>query len=131
MDRQRRRDFISRQVEKVPTLRGKRQSRRNNTLKWSLNKNPVCKILFLHTLGYNNDEAVQSVLKCNYLTGNKHPHISAAPDARGRHKPSTAFSEEYQKDMESFILRYKPVSSHYNIGLSNKYRYIDISIFSI
>ncbi|KAL4710145.1 hypothetical protein ACJJTC_006442 [Scirpophaga incertulas] len=115
MDRQRRRDFISRQVERVPTMRTKRKSRRTNTLKWSLNKIAVCKIFFLHTLGFNNDEVVQSVMKSNYLIGNKHPHISAAPDSRGRRKTYCVFriiSKEYGKvhtqiQTRFFSLQYK------------------------
>lgn len=78
-------------------------------------------------LGFTNDEAVQSVLK-THLTNNKYPDIMAAPDARGRHKPSTAYSNEYKEDMKNFILKYNPVSSHYNIVNAPNRKYLPVGL---
>lgn len=107
MDRQRRRDFLSRQVEKLPTATKTAgcNSRRLNTLVWTLDEKKVCKKFFLSTLGYTNDEAVQAVLRANLISGNENPKIGAAQDPRGRHPSSTAFPASYQKEIRNFILK--------------------------
>ncbi|XP_045771874.1 uncharacterized protein LOC123871886 [Maniola jurtina] len=130
VDRQRRRDFLSRQVHKTPTSHKTAgpNSRRRNTLTWTLNDIRVCKTFFLHTLGFSNDEVVVAVLRQNLLTGNKNPKISAAPDPRGRFTPHNAFTEEYQDDMKNFILKFNPVPSHYNIKHAPNRRYLPIGI---
>lgn len=130
MDRQRRRDFLSRQVEKLPTAikTAGSNSRRRNTLVWTLNELKVCKRFFLSTLGYTNDEAVQAVLKANYMSRNPHPKIGAAPDPRGHHPSSTAFSTNYQQEIRNFILKYKPVHSHYNIQHAPNRRYLPMGV---
>lgn len=130
MDRQRRRDFLSRQVEKLPTAlkTAGPNSRRHNTLIWRLDDKIVCKKFFLSTLGYTNDEAVQAVLKANTTSQNLDPKIAAAPDPRGRHPSSTAFSASYQDKMKNFILKYKPIYSHYNIQHAPNRRYLPIGV---
>ncbi|CAG5045992.1 unnamed protein product [Parnassius apollo] len=80
------------------------------------------------TLGYTNDEAVQSVLKNNYLESNKNPKISATPDLRGRrYAPSNKFPPEYEKRLEEFIMKYNPVPSHYNISHAPNRKYLPIA----
>ncbi|CAH0403849.1 unnamed protein product [Chilo suppressalis] len=116
LDRQRRRDFLSRNVEKKPTLQVCRNgSRRHNTLLWMMENVKVCKNFFLETLGYKDYEVVRSVLSSNHLTNNKHPKVSAAPDMRGRKKPANSFPPDYESAITDFIMKYKPVQSHYNL----------------
>ncbi|CAH1643909.1 unnamed protein product [Spodoptera littoralis] len=126
MDRQRRRDFLSRQVQKMPTAckTAGPNSRRHNTLTWTLNEFKICKTFFLNTLGFSNDEAVQAVLKQNHLTQNKNPKICAAPDPRGRHTPYNAFPIEYENEIKNFILKFNPMPSHYNIKHAPNRRYL-------
>ncbi|PZC82453.1 hypothetical protein B5X24_HaOG210494 [Helicoverpa armigera] len=130
MDRQRRRDYLSRQVHKMSTATKTAgpTSRRHNTLTWTLNEFKVCKTFFLNTLGYSNDEAVQAVLKQNHLSGNKNPKISAAPDPRGRHTPYNAYSAEYEDEMKNFILKYNPMPSHYNIKHAPNRKYLPVGV---
>lgn len=126
MDRQRRRNFLSRQVQQLPTKIKTTGSstRRHNTLIWTLNDFKVCKTFFLNTLGFTNDEAVQAVLKANVLSKNKNTTVSAAPDLRGRHPSATAFSKEYTDEMRNFILKYNPLPSHYNLKHAPNRRYL-------
>lgn len=130
MDRQRRRDFLSRQVHKMSTASKTAgpKSRRHNTLIYNLNEFKTCKTFFLNTLGFSNDEAVQAVLKQNHLTQNMNPKICAAPDPRGRHAPSNAFPAEYEDEMKKNILKYNPMPSHYNIKHAPNRRYLPVGV---
>ena len=131
LDRQRRRDFLSRSVNRLPTTctKTKGESRRHNTLVWSLNDIKVCKVFFLRTLGFTNDEAVQSVLKNNYFRGNKNPKVSATPDLRGRQfEPANKFPQEYEDRLKEFILKYNPISSHYNSNHAPNRKYLPVGI---
>lgn len=122
---------MSRSVDKLSTActKTKGKSRRHNTLVWTLNDTKVCKVFFLRTLGYTNDEAVQSVLKNNYLEGNTKPKINATPDLRGRrYALSNKFPEEYEKCLEEFILKYNPIPSHYNNKHAPLRKYLPVGI---
>lgn len=129
MDRQRRRDYLLRQVHKKPTVIKTRglESRRQCTLSYALDDIKVCKIFFLNTLGFSNDEAVHAVLNKEPTTA-VNPKVRATPDPRGRHTPSNAFSAEYELEMKNFILQYKPVPSHYRISHAPNRKYLPIGI---
>jgi hypothetical protein len=129
MDRQRRRDFISRHVTKIDTkVKTVKNSRRHNTLIWKLNDTVTCKKFFLATIGYTNDENVQSVLKANFATSNKNPSVMAAPDLRGRHTPKHAFPDGYEESLVTFIEKYRPLQSHYNLKHAPHRRYLPATI---
>lgn len=102
-------------------------SRRHNTLHWKLKDLEVCKVFFLATIGYANDEAVQSVLKSNRKTNNESPSVSAAPDPRGHHAPKHAFSEGYEDTVMEFIEKYRPQKSHYNVEHAPNRRYLPVN----
>lgn len=127
MDIQRRRDFISRNVENNKiAIRYSNSTKRNHTHTYRLLNHRVCKTMFLRTLGYTNDQAVLAVLKANFKMS-KTPvsaKVSAAPDLRGRHKPKHSFSDEYLKDIDDFIERFHPASSHYRLEHAPNRRYL-------
>uniref|UniRef100_A0A2A4J600 DUF7869 domain-containing protein n=1 Tax=Heliothis virescens TaxID=7102 RepID=A0A2A4J600_HELVI len=127
LDIQRRRDFISRNVENNRiAIRYSNSTKRNHTYTYRLLNHRVCKTMFLRTLGYTNDQAVVAVLKANFKMS-KTPDsakISAAPDLRGRHKPKHSFSDEYLNEIDSFIELFHPASSHYRLEHAPNRRYL-------
>ncbi|XP_022834716.1 uncharacterized protein LOC111362296 [Spodoptera litura] len=129
MDIQRRRDFISRNVENNKiAIRYSNSTKRNHTYIYRLLNHRVCKTMFLRTLGYTNDQAVLAVLKANFKFS-KTPDsakASSAPDLRRRHKPKHSFTDEYRgiKEIDDFIELFHPTTSHYRLEHAPNRRYL-------
>lgn len=129
---QNQRNFISRSVKKqakVTSSTASSNSRRHNTLIWTLRDIRVCKTFFLNTLGFFNDQTVITILKANYKHGVDDPDIQpAAREQRGTSKPWNAFSEEYKTAVIEFIERVKPTVSHYNLKHAPNRKYLPCGI---
>lgn len=136
MDNQRRQDFISRCVVKSKVkarTSDPATSRRNSTLLWKLNEIKVCKMMFLYTIGYKNDQVVRAIfnskLKISSESGLEAVSIcSAGPDMRGHHKPPHAFDKNYKDEIIKFVESFQPVPSHYNLKHAPNRRYLPIGL---
>ncbi|KAL4702966.1 hypothetical protein ACJJTC_008744 [Scirpophaga incertulas] len=127
LDVQRRRDFISRNVENnKKATRYSNSTKRNHTYVYKLLDRRVCKTMFIHTLGYTNDQAVSAVMRANFkmCKTSVSAKISAAPDMRGRHNPKHALSADYVEEIDSFIELFHPTTSHYRLEHAPNRRYL-------
>lgn len=103
----------------------KEKSNRHFTLTWNLCGKPVCKIFFLRTLGFSNDQFIFTVLKCNARNGIVDVDVQdAAPDQRGKSK--SRLPRGYKNHIKTFILSMNPTISHYNPDPHQKINIIDV-----
>ncbi|KAL4714331.1 hypothetical protein ACJJTC_009683 [Scirpophaga incertulas] len=130
LNKQEQRNYISRHVKKSKkSIKTKETSRRNNTLTWTLRNNKVCKVFFLNTLGFKNDQTIVTVLKANYRHGivNIDEEL-AAPEQRGRAKPWNLFPAEYRHSIREYIEKIRPTVSHYNLKHAPNRRYLPCGV---
>lgn len=121
--------FIFKHTSKTPTHRKTSgpNSRRIHSFKYTLpisedgEKQEVCKIFFLATLGYdkNNDRVVRNVVS--------NSNVSPPMDRRGKHEPTNKVN---RKVIEDHIESFGPVISHYRREHAPNRRYLpgDITI---
>ena len=69
----------------------------------------VCKMFFLHTLGYSADKVI-TVAMSSPPNGN---NVTVSGDERGKHEPSNKFSKEFEVLLHQHIESYHPSISHY------------------
>ena len=126
LDYQRRHDWLYHNVKenakKIASKGWDKVSRRNNSRSWFMSGFEVCKVFFLHTLGYTTDSAVTHLLKV-VKQENGSP-LSAPPDQRGRKTPPNKYPEQLKQDIIDFIERHRPVVSHYRLEHAPNRRYL-------
>ncbi|KAL4720885.1 hypothetical protein ACJJTC_002927 [Scirpophaga incertulas] len=130
LTKQNQRNFITRNVirhrKKYITTEN---SKRHNTLTWTLRNIKVCKPFFLNTLGFFNAQTVMTILKANYKMGVTDIYTQeAAPEQRGTKKPWNVFPEGYKKGVKEFIENVKPTVSHYNLKHAPNRRYLPCGV---
>jgi hypothetical protein len=107
-------------VEPVAGKRNAKLATRKYYLPGQSNENlEVCKVFFLHTLGYANDKVLSVIFKTTALS-----NLSVIPDRRGRHTPALAMRQEDREAIRCHIESYKPCVSHYRREHAPNRRYL-------
>ena len=119
---ERRRYFIVSNVRQVPQKRvtdTQKQSRRSNTVIWSLGITRRFASLFSCThldIQCTCDKVVLAALKnasIAVVSSDSEVIVGAQGDGRGHHEPTNKFPEDYCKQVMDHIESYRPQISHY------------------
>ena len=97
LDYNRQRDWIVQNVDRKQKRTATnliKRSRRSNTIVWRLGDVVVCKMFFLHTIGYSSDKLVMTAL--NNMQQNGDIVVGTCGDKRGHHDPHNKYSAEYK-----------------------------------
>ena len=132
-----RKAWIFSQVKLIPVARRRNNVSgdvsRNSTRSYTLtdesgSEQTVCKLFFLHTLGYKNDKVITVTMSSAALG-----RVAVSPDKRGRHAPPHKMSPEVRERIVQHVESYRPCVSHYRREHAPNRRYLpsEISIKSM
>lgn len=130
LDYQQRHDWLFNHIKETDKKQASKgwgeKSRRVNTRSWHMEGIEVCKVFFLHTLGYSSDSVISHLLKGTRGTLN----IASSKDKRGINSPPHKFKEMYRQEIIAFIESHRPVCSHYRREHAPNRRYLpsDLSV---